>query len=182
MKRAAHERGEGGGMSDLAARIRRLEDIEEIRRLKHYYYARCVDRMVCLNDEAAIAETVSRFADDIVIDFTGVPVLHGKTAAAKFYREDVPRSLSWCQHRVMNEIIEVDGDIARGEWYFDCPACFRRGGGSGFSGAGLVAGRYKEEYVRQDGVWKWKRIEAQIDVVRRMRNAYKHAKFVARNR
>ena len=169
-------------MSDLEARLRRLEDIEEIRKLKHYYYARCIDRMVCLHDENAISETISRFADDIVIDFTSLPVVRGKEAVAKFFREYVPLGLSWCQHRVMNEVIEVDGDSARAEWYFDCPAFFRRGTAAGFSGSGLVAGRYREEYIREDGVWKWKRIEAQLDVSHKLKNAFDEATFVEKNR
>ena len=32
------------------------------------------------------------------------------------------------------------------------------------TGGGFIAGRYKEEYVRIDGVWKWKKITALLDV------------------
>ena len=169
-------------MSDLEQRIRRLEDIEEIRKLKHYYYARCIDRMVCLRDEAAISETVTRLADDVVIDFTSLPVRKGKEAAARFFREDVPNWLSWCQHRVMNEVIEIQGDSAQAVWYFDCPAVFRRGTVAGFKGSGLVAGRYTEEYIREDGVWKWKRITAHLDVSHKLKNAFENAFFVQENR
>ena len=35
-------------MSDLEKRIQHLEDLEAIRRLKHYYYCHCVDRAVGL--------------------------------------------------------------------------------------------------------------------------------------
>ena len=169
-------------MSDFESRLRQLEGIEAIRKLKHYYYATCIDRRVCLGDEHAIAQTISRFASDIVLDFTGVPLMNGKEAAAKFFDEGVPSSLSWCQHRVMNEVIEVDGDSARAEWYLDCPAIFRRGGRAGFSGPGLVAGRYKEEYVCEDGVWKWKRIEAQLDISHKFRKAIRSATYVEKNR
>lgn len=169
-------------MSDLEARLGRLEDIEEIRKLKHYHYARCIDRMVCLHDGKAISETISRFTEDIVIDFTGFPVLTGKEAVAKFFREGVPSWLSWCQHRVMNEVIEIEGDSARAEWYFDCPAFFSGGITARVSGSGLVAGRYREEYIREDGVWKWKRIEAQLDVSHKLKNAFDEATFVEKNR
>lgn len=166
-------------MSDLEARVRRLEDIEEIRRLKHYYYATCIDRKVCLNDDKAIAEMISRLADDVEIDFTYFPVIRGKEMVAKFFKEHVPVSMQWCQHRVTNGVIDVNGDTAHGEWYFDCPAQFRRG--ASVRGSGFVAGRYIEDYVRVDGVWKWKRIVAQIDVLHKLKNAFEDAKFVEKN-
>ena len=180
-------------MSDLEARVRRLEDIEEIRKLKHYYYAACIDRMVCLHDERAIAELIGRFTDDIEIDFTTFPIIRGKQAVGDFFAKGVPSWLSWCQHRVMNEVIEVDGDSARGQWYFDCPAFyrgetggplafFRRWRGSVISGSGLVAGRYIEDYVREGGIWKWKRIEAQLDVNHGLKNAFDGARYVEKNR
>jgi len=167
-------------MTELEARISRLEAVEEIRKLKHYYYSKCIDRWVCLGDEAAISETISRFCSDILIDFTGFPLTRGKEAAAKLFREEVPRALSWCQHRVMNEIIEVNGDWAQAEWYVDCPARFRKG--TRISGSGLIAGRYREEYTREGGLWKWKRIEAHLDVIHKMRNAFDKALFLERNR
>jgi hypothetical protein len=61
-------------MSDLETRIQHLEDREAIRRLKHYYYCHCVDLAVA-GDANAIKETISRFADDMVADFTGLPLM-----------------------------------------------------------------------------------------------------------
>ena len=70
-------------MTDMQARIQYLEDLEAIRRLKHYYYCHCVDRTVA-GDEQAIEETISRFTEDIVADFTGLPLTEGKEAVAIF--------------------------------------------------------------------------------------------------
>ena len=63
-----------------------------------------------------------------------------------------------------NEVIDIDGDTATGIWYIDCPADFHSGNPTGLEGSGFIAGRYKEEYVRIDGVWKWKKITALLDV------------------
>jgi SnoaL-like domain len=98
--------------TDWEKRIGQLEDIEAIRRLKHYYYCHCVDRAVA-GDEQAIEETIGRFADGMTIDFTGLPVLEGRELVAAFYAQQVPGFLSWCHHRVMNEVIDIDGDTAK---------------------------------------------------------------------
>ena len=168
-------------MTDLETRIQRLEDLEAIRRLKHYYSCHCVDRGVA-GDRQAIAETISRFADDVVADFTGLPLLEGKEAVAEFYAEGVPAFLSWCQHRVMNEVINIDGDVATADWYIDCPAVFREGNPTGIVGSSFIAGRYHEEYARVDGTWMWKRITALLDVQNSFGDHWTNATFIRENR
>ena len=149
-------------MTDLEQRIKHIEDLEEIRRLKHYYYCHCVDRAVA-GETGAIEETISRFCEDIVAYFTGLPLAEGKEAVAAFYAQGVPAFLSWCQHRVMNDVIDIDGDSATASWYVDVPCVFRAGNPTGVEGSGFINGRYQEEYVREDGVWKWCRITALLD-------------------
>jgi Integrase core domain len=77
--------------TDLEKRIGQLEDIEAIRRLKQYYYCHCVDRAVA-GDRQAIEETISRFADGMTIDFTGLPVLEGSESLFRTlkYRPEYP--------------------------------------------------------------------------------------------
>lgn len=168
-------------MSDLEKRIQHLEDLEAIRRLKHYYYCHCVDRSVA-GDASAIEETISRFSDDIVADFSGLPLAEGKEAVAVFYAQGVPSFLSWCQHRVMNEVIDIDGDTAAASWYIDCPVDFREGNPTGIVGSGFIAGRYQEEFARVDGVWMWKKIVALLDVQRSFQQNWNGAKQLFKNR
>jgi hypothetical protein len=168
-------------MTDLETRIQRLEDLEEIRRLKHYYYCHCVDRAVA-GDASASEETISRFADNIVADFTGQPLAEGKEVVAAFYAQAVPAFLSWCQHRVMNEVIDIDGDTATAMWYIDCPATFRQGNPAGLEGSGFIAGRYAEEYIREDGVWKWSKITALLDVQKSFSDNWNSAQQISSNR
>lgn len=151
-------------MSDLEQRIQLIEDREAIRRLKHYFYCHCVDRAVA-GDAGAIDETISRFTDDIVADFTGFPLAEGKEAVSAFYAQGVPSILSYSQHHVFNEVIEIEGDRASGRWYLHCPVNFTQASPAEEAGPGLVMGRYEEDYVREEGVWKWRRITALLDVV-----------------
>ncbi len=168
-------------MKTLEERIQRLEDLEDIRRLKHYYYCHCVDRAVA-GDTGAAEEIVGRFADDIVADFTGLPLAEGKESVSAFYTQGVPSFLSWCQHRVMNEVIDIDGDTAKAVWYIDCPASFREGNPVGLEGRGFIAGRYEEEYARIDGVWKWIKIIALLDVQKPFTQNWIGAEQVFKNR
>ncbi|RLA44354.1 MAG: hypothetical protein DRR42_20580 [Gammaproteobacteria bacterium] len=168
-------------MSDLAQRIQYLEDLEAIRYLKHYYYCHCVDRKVA-GDTAAIDETVSRFTDDIVADFTGLPLAEGREAVIDFYVQGVSSILSWCQHRVMNDVIDISGDTATGLWYVDVPCVFRVGNSTGVEGSGFINGRYQEEYVRDHGVWKWKRITALLDTQTSFVDNWTNVKYVNTNR
>jgi len=151
-------------MNDDATRLRQLEDLEAIRRLKHFNYCHCVDRAVG-GDAAAIKETLSRFSEDIVADFTGFPIAEGREQVDDFYARGVPSMLSYSQHYVFNEVIDVNGDTATGLWYVNCPVVFTETSPLGREAPGLIAGRYEEEYVREDGVWKWRRIVALLDVV-----------------
>lgn len=151
-------------MSDLEQRLQHIEDLEAIRRLKHYHYCHCVDRAVA-GDSAAIEETVSRFSDDIVADFTGFPLAEGREAATAFYAQGVPSMLSYSQHYVFNEVIDIQGDSATGLWYLQCPVIFTASSPLGREAPGLIAGRYEEEYVREGGIWKWRRIVALLDVM-----------------
>lgn len=167
--------------SEFENRVQYLTDQEAIRRLKHYHYCHCVDRMVA-GETAAGDELTARFCEDIVADFTGFPVAEGQAAVIEFYTQVVPSILSWCQHQVMNEVIDIDGDTATASWYVDVPSMFRDNNVSGVSGSGVISGRYQETYVKIDGQWKWKKIVALLDVFNDMESHWRNATHVFSNR
>ena len=147
----------------LEARIQRLDDLEAIRRLKHEVYCGLIDHGVSTGNPALIAPIAEHFAASFEADFTGLGIFRG-AEAANFFIQGVPALLSWCQHRVSNEVIDIDGDVANAVWYVFCPAIAKPGGPFGDGGAITIIGRYREAYVREDGVWKWQRIRAELDV------------------
>jgi hypothetical protein len=143
---------------DAAARLQILEDIESIRKLKASY---------CYLVDAAIAgdlgkwdEFMTRFVDDAWIDFEGFGRHEGKDAVGRFYRDLVGSSLSYSAHMVSNPLIEVDGSNARGSWYVHVPVTIRPR-----NEAAWLQGKYREEYLKVGGQWKWKSITTTFDFI-----------------
>ncbi len=166
--------------SNLEKRIQHLEDLEAIRHLKNHYYCHCVDRIIA-GDETAIEEMTSRFCQDIEIDFTGIGLVQGYEGVHGFYSEALATVLRWCQHRVMSEVITIDGDTAHAKWYVDCPMDGVPGNIMGWEGSGFICGRYHEDYVREDGVWKWKKIVALLDVQKDFSSNWHNAQYLTSN-
>ncbi len=127
---------------DLDRRIRVLEDIEAIKRLKRRYCAYCDDNY----DADALAEL---FTEDAVWDGGDRGYNKGREEIRDFFKR-APQRLPFAIHMVMNPIIEVDGDTGTGTWYLFQPCTFADG-----DRAVWGAARYDEEYVRAGGQWKF---------------------------
>lgn len=133
---------------DLAAlerRITRLEDIEAIKQLKARYCEICDAG----HDPERI---VTVFTDDCVWEGPGIGRAEGHAELRALF-ERFAAAMSYSHHMVMNPIIEVDGDDARGTWCFFGPFTFRKR-----NRARWQATRYDEAYRKLDGVWKIRRL------------------------
>jgi ketosteroid isomerase-like protein len=97
---------------DLAARVRRLEAIEDIQQLKHRYF-RSIDR----RDTAAM-ETL--FTDDIEIDYEGGTYrwqLQGASALIQALRASFNPKAVACHTGHHPEITVTSDTEATGRWY-----------------------------------------------------------------
>jgi bile-acid 7alpha-dehydratase len=132
-------------LRDLEARIRALEDIEAIKRLKHKYF-RCIDKG--LWDEIG-----NCFAEDAVADYIPGTPLQGRAAIAKFFTENVAPAYSMCVHQGHNPEIELTSDTAAtGIWELDNFMVTAK------TNVGFwIAAFYEDEYVKEKGEWKIKR-------------------------
>ena len=138
--------------TNLETRIKRLEDIEEIRTLKATYCDLCDAGIGEVANQEAL---VALFTDDASVDF-GMgegSTFQGHEGLLFFFGQVVANSVSFCQHFVHNSVIDVDGDRATGRWYFEAPTT-----NSATGKAQWMAGRYIEAYRRVDGVWKFSSI------------------------
>ncbi|MCS7173336.1 MAG: nuclear transport factor 2 family protein [Armatimonadetes bacterium] len=148
-------------MEDLEKRIRRLEDIEAVRRLQNvygYYLDKCL-----------YEEVVDLFADDCEVRFLGGRFL-GKEGARRLYvgrfRErfgggkNGPQYGVLLDHIIVQDVIDVDVDAGRAWGRF---RCFLQGGRHESTPPGRAeqvrrqwweGGVYENEYVKENGIWK----------------------------
>ncbi|RCW45755.1 uncharacterized protein (TIGR02246 family) [Halopolyspora algeriensis] len=126
--------------TDLEARIRRLEDIEEIRQLRARYCQYL--------DDGRWSELAELFTADGA--FVGLSTARGRDELRTFFAELQSGPLQAWWHFSSNETITVDGDEARGETWLDQP-CVVDGE------AHIAAGRYQDDVVRDsDGQWRFR--------------------------
>jgi ketosteroid isomerase-like protein len=135
----------------LLARIRRLEDLEDIRRLKHTYCALC-DANYDADGLAAL------FAEDAVWDGGPMGVHRGREAIRRFFQGSSKR-VPFALHMVTNPILDVDGDRATGRWYLWQPMVYRLPGGDQ---AWWMSARYDDEYVREGAHWRFARVTVNL--------------------
>ena len=134
------------GTGDLEARIKNLEDIEAIRRLKgkYAYFA----------DTKDVPGFMSLVADDAVWEFGKWGGRYeGKEAIRKFSEDVTLKNYSLMLHNFHEVSIEVKGDIATGIWYFLVPATSVKE-----ERAEWLGGMYEEKYVKVNGEWKFKEV------------------------
>lgn len=132
---------------ELEARLRCLEDIEAIKKLK-YAYCRLYD----LGDWQGVADL---FTEDAVGHFGELGHCEGKGKIAEFVRNQREAVWSFMYHMVLNPVIEVSGDKASGIWYAFVPVTH------GVANQALwIATIYEDEYVKRGGEWKFEKLWA----------------------
>jgi hypothetical protein len=137
-------------VEELEHRIRVLEDIESIKKLKAMY---CY-----LVDAEKWDELYTHFADAARVDFGPFGSFEGHEGLKNFFGGVVAGSLSFAMHMVHDPIIEIKGNRATGKWYFEVPATARAE-----NRAVWLAGMYEEEYVKEAGEWKFDLIKAKFN-------------------
>ena len=135
----------------LAARIQRLEDIQEIQVLLLNY-----GRYLDAHDFAAYSQL---FAKDG--EWTGgFGSVKGPAAIQAFMEKNIPgQNTGHTYHLLSNFIIDVHGDTATAwsRWTYITPNADKRP-------APAQAGRYDDQLVRENGHWKFRRRVAGNDI------------------
>ena len=131
-------------LSDLEKRIRVMEDIEAIKRLKAKYF-RCVDKKLWEEMETVLTE-------DAVADYgMGIELLQGRKAIVEFLKKNLGRDSMISAHQGHNPEIDITSDTtAKGVWVLNDRLIIQ-------TIATSSAWRYYEdEYIKANGEWKKK--------------------------
>lgn len=144
-------------LEQLEARIKVLEDIEEIRKLRATYCFLCD---AGLDKDGNLDKLLSHFTENARLQFGPGAPIQGREGHKAFFGATVTGAVSFCMHMVHNSFITVDGDKADGTWYFEAPTTTRAE-----HKAQWMAGTYIEEYVREDGEWKFDSIKAVFNYI-----------------
>ena len=132
-------------ITELEKRIARIEDIEAIKQLKARYCEIC-------DDDHNPDRITTTFAEDGTWESVDFGTAQGHAAIRELFR-DFQKLISFSQHNVMNPIIEIDGDRAKGIWYLFGPFTFREN-----NEAKWTSIRYDDDYVKVDGEWKYQHL------------------------
>jgi ketosteroid isomerase-like protein len=127
----------------LAARITRLEDLEAIKQLKARYCEIC-------DDDHDPDRITAIFTEDGVWEGKGIGRAEGHDEIRALFTR-FQSAIRFSQHMTMNPIIEVEGETARGTWYFFGP--FTITSEESGNQALWQACRYHETYRKVDGRW-----------------------------
>lgn len=157
----------------IEERLRILEDREAICELRANY---CF-----LVDDGRFDELVDRFfTEDVACDFRSADgelsffVAQGRENVRPFFTVTVPDLLEEMSHTVHNHRIQVEGDHAAGDCYFELTAIHRAS-----RDEVVGAGRYVDRYRRTQSGWRFAARRAEILFIAPMFEGWRKRRFVA---
>ncbi len=142
----------------LEQRIARLEDVEEIKKLK-YTYAQVLDAGYDPDRVAAL------FTPDGLWSISGVGGTAKGTENIKKHSANLGKDILWGQHNMFAPIVEVaeDGLTAEGDFYLICLLTMVAPEAKDGKEAYILAGKYHDKFVKIDGKWYFQEMVGHID-------------------
>jgi hypothetical protein len=130
-------------IATLEARVRELQDRNEIQELRFRYH-------IAVNEKKP--EMIPElFPDNGEIDFAHLGKAQGKAQVAAFYKQALSDLVPFVKQFIHNHAITLTGDTGTGLSYLEAKPIFN---GESF----LVAARFDDEYVRDNGRWKFRKM------------------------
>ena len=133
-------------LAQLEQRLTRMEDLEAIKQLKARYCAIC-------DDDHNPDQITTLFVADGIWE-AGFGTAQGHAELRQLFQRAQQR-ISSSHHMVTNPIIEVEGNRAKGTWYFLGLFTERAN-----NEARWVALRYEDDYIKVNGTWKYQHLRA----------------------
>ncbi|MGH7965506.1 MAG: nuclear transport factor 2 family protein, partial [Candidatus Binatia bacterium] len=127
----------------LENQVQELRDRTELQELRFRYHLAVNEK----NPEMI----PDLFAENGEIDFAHFGKVQGKEKLAAFYRQALSELVPFVKQFIHNHIITLTGDTGTGLSYLEAKPVFN---GESF----LVAARFDDEYVRENGRWKFRKM------------------------
>lgn len=123
---------------DILARLKRIEDLEDIRslRMKYHYFI----------NEGHFGRVSELFAEDGALDFGYIAKASGREEITQTFLK-LPNNSQFVKQFIHNHLVELDDDRATGVCYLD--ARYAQGGESL-----IVAAKFDEIYRRTSDGWR----------------------------
>jgi hypothetical protein len=149
-------------LNALMTRLGRLEDIEEILRLKHRYCLLCDqgyngEELVKLFAPEGVWDAGERFGRFV-----------GHEAMRDFFRR-IPDVVTFAVHTAMNPIIEVEGETARAVWQAMNPSTIVV---EGVPIAHWSFSQYEDKFAKVNGRWLFTYVRSDIKKVASHRDGW----------
>ncbi len=139
--------------SDIETRLKRLEDIEEIKQLIARYAKACDHN----GDPAMMAPC---FTEDAGWNCEGIGGWKGRDAVVQALRETSTIKLPWALHYMTQPTIVVaeDGKTAAGEYYlWELAKATKEGGGA--TEDTWIGGWYESQFRKENDAWLFSHVE-----------------------
>ena len=139
---------------DLELRLRRLEDIEEIRRVRAEYALAADERTGCAVN---VSRTVRLFAEDGVWDATPRWGRHEGRETVRRYLSTGNAGIDWSLHWLLDTGVDVapGREQATSRWYL-IELANMLDKSTGERNLVWLAGLYDDQYVIEEGAWKFR--------------------------
>jgi len=134
---------------ELEREVQRQEDVEEIKALHRTYIRRLADR--------DWADMLELFTDDAVVDLRHHGPRRGREELAGLFAAMHATGTPHDGYILSSPVVEVDGDTGTGVWTWHRHLCeFSVGGAIVRHYGPWWEGRYRTEYARVGGRWKFR--------------------------
>ncbi len=133
-------------VKELETKVQELTDREAVRDLRYCYHEYV--------NEGKFAAIADLFTEDGVLDFGHLGHANGKAELIAFFDRINSRpaeGISFVKQFIHNHVIHLQGNTGTGFSYLEAKPVYK---GESF----LVAARYDDEYVKQNGQWKFKKM------------------------
>lgn len=134
-------------LAGLESRVQEFEDKEEIRNLRYRYHQ-------CINDDR-FDLIAGLYTDDAVVEIGYVLSAVGREQISAAF-EAMPKGVKFLKQFIHNHMVDVNGDTATGESYFEAKYAALD------ETSLVVAGKYDEDYLRTPNGWLIRRMMVEL--------------------